>query len=235
MYPYYYRQTVHMKILIVEDQEKLAEMVKRGLEKEGFAADYVTDGLEAEKRILMYWADYDLIILDLMLPGKNGFEICAAVRAAGISKPILVLTARDVTDEKISLLNSGADDYLTKPFSFEELLARIRSILRRPAEQTSDTLEINNIALDRKSHDVRVNGEPVELTHKEFMLLEYFMSHPDVVVGRNELHDKLWDFNDESFSNTIDVHMKNLRKKVDSAINPVFETIRGVGYKFRSQ
>ncbi len=221
-----------MKILIVEDEERLAQMLKRAFESDGFAADYVTDGSQAEKRILLHQMNYDVIVLDLMLPGKGGAEICEAVRQAGVKVPILILTARDILDDKVTLLNCGADDYMVKPFSYDELLARVRSLLRRPKTQSPDVLEMADITLDRKSQSVRVHDEPVQLTHKEFMLLEYFMSHPNQVISRDELHDRLWDFNDMSLSNTIDVHIRNLRKKVDSEAPYIFETVRGSGYKF---
>ncbi len=222
-----------MKLLVVEDEERLAQMLQKAFEQEGFAVDYVTDGIKAEHRILMHRDDYALIILDYMLPGKDGLAVCASARQAGVTVPILILTARDMVDDKVRLLNSGADDYLVKPFSFDELLARARSILRRPSETKPDVLESDGISLDRRSQEVRVDGEAVSLTHKEFMLAEYFLSHPNEVVTRDELHDKLWDFNDLSLSNTIDVHIKNLRRKIDRGTRGLFETVRGAGYKFR--
>jgi len=223
-----------MRILIVEDEEKLAESLKKGLEKSGYAADYLTDGETAQRRIETSHRNYDLIILDLMLPKKDGFEICRAVRKRGIITPILVLTARDMTDDKILALDNGADDYLVKPFSFEELLARIRALLRRPPEALATELTAKDVVLKPAEREVCRGGQKIDLTLKEFELLHYLMRHPGEVLSREDIYVHLWDFEDNSFSNIIDVHVKNLRKKLnDHGNDKIVETIRGVGYRLK--
>jgi len=224
-----------MKILIVEDQEKLAQLLKKGLETKGYAVDYVLDGEEGQSRIELSHEDYDLVILDLMMPKKNGFEVCRAVRGKNISIPILILTARDSTDDKITALDAGADDYLVKPFSFKELLARVRAILRRPKDSLPAELRIQNITLNPVTRKVLCGGNEVGLTLKEFSLLEYLMRHPDQVLNREQILDNLWDFGFDSFSNVVDVHIKNLRKKLkDEDGKKILETVRGVGYRIIS-
>ncbi len=224
-----------MRLLIVEDEERLAELLKRGFEKQGYAVDCLYDGDEAKKRILMYRNEYDAVILDLMLPNLDDLTVCQDVRSAGVTMPILVLSARDETESKVNLLQSGADDYVQKPFSFAELEARIAALLRRPQE--SLVLELTSpdgsIALNKRSHTVAVSGTEVPLTLKEFMLLEYFLRNPNAVIARDELLEHAWDFNYPAFSNTVDVHVKNLRKKLEStATEARIETVRGVGYRF---
>lgn len=224
-----------MKILIVEDEKRLATTIKRGLKLRGYAVDLIHDGGEAKQRILMYRNEYDLIILDLMLPTLSGEEICIEVRKAGVLTPILVLTAHNDEKIKVDLLHEGADDYMEKPFSFSELEARIVALLRRP----HDTLPVElrspegSIMLDRKTHTVTVYDAHVPLTLKEFMLLEYFLRNPYKVITRDELLEHAWDFSFSAFSNIVDVHVKNLRKKLDATRTKArIETIRGVGYRF---
>lgn len=224
-----------MKILIVEDEEKLAKLLKKGLESKGYAADYVTDGETGQNRIELSHEDYDIVILDLMMPKKNGFEVCKYIREKKIAIPILILTARDSTDDKISALDCGADDYLLKPFSFKELLARIRAILRRPKNSLPLELKVNKITLNPTTRKVLCNGSEVKLTLKEFSLLEYLMRNPNQVLNREQILDNLWDFGFDSFSNVIDVHVKNLRKKLkENGINNCLETIRGIGYRIKN-
>jgi DNA-binding response OmpR family regulator len=225
-----------MRILVVEDERKLADVLAKGLEKKGYAVDVIHDGEEAMVRINLHRSDYDLIILDLMLPGMSGAEICQAARDKGVTVPILILTARDETETKVSLLLSGADDYLVKPFSFDELIARMHALLRRPQESIPNKLIVGEFELDPAAHVITRNGEPLELTLKEFMLLEYFMRRPNEVINREDLLTHLWDFNYESFSNVIDVHIKNLRRKLDSGHGDesILETVRGIGYKLRA-
>lgn len=223
-----------MKILIVEDQEKLAKLIKKGLESNGYAADYVLDGEAGQSRIELSYDDYDLVVLDLMMPKKNGFEVCKYVREKNISIPILILTARESTDDKISALDCGADDYLLKPFSFKELLARIRAILRRPKNSLPVELKVNKIILNPVTRKVLCDRKEVKLTLKEFGLLEYLMRHPNQVLNREQILDNLWDFGFDSFSNIVDVHIKNLRKKLgDESGGKFLETIRGVGYRIK--
>ncbi|MCL4358449.1 response regulator transcription factor [Patescibacteria group bacterium] len=220
-----------MRILIIEDEEKLAQSLKNGLGKEGYAVDCVFDGETGAKRIEIEGSDYDLIILDLMLPRKNGLEICQEVRQKDINVPILMLTVED----RVTGLDLGADDYLVKPFAFEELLARIRTLLRRPRNNLLLELKYKDINLNPATRKVYVNNKEIDLTTKEFNLLEYFLRNTGQVLTREDLLNHLWDFNFSSFSNVIDVHMKNLRKKIDNGKkDKLFETIRGVGYRLKT-
>jgi len=224
-----------MRILIIEDEQKMAEALKTGLKREGFAADYVTDGEAGQRRIEMSHNEYDLVVLDLMLPKRDGFEVCKNIREQEISLPILVLTAREAVDDRVKALDLGADDYLVKPFSFQEFLARVRALLRRPEQALPIELKIADLSLNTSTRKVTRNNREVVLTLKEFGLLEYLMRHPNQVLNREQIWDSLWDFADNSFSNVVDVHMKNLRKKVDSGTNKkLLETIRGVGYRIKA-
>ena len=223
-----------MKILLVEDEQKLADALKLGLELQGYTVDIVSDGKKALTRISLHRTDYDIVILDLMLPSMDGYEICKEMRARDITVPILVLTARAETDTKVQLLLAGADDYLVKPFSFSELAARLRALLRRPSETLPQVLSSNEIELDPTTRRVVRKGKDVPLTLKEFGLLEYFMRNPDKVVSREDLLNHLWDFNYVGFSNVVDVHIKNLRRKLDADGEDVLETVRGIGYRLRA-
>ncbi len=222
-----------MRILIVEDEAKLAEALKRGLELKGFAVDWLADSEKARTRILLYRDEYDLILLDLMLPGIDGATICKDAREAGVTTPIIILTARDETENKVELLNLGADDYIAKPFSFEELIARMTAVLRRPADTLPTILTVRDIVLDPSKRVVEKGGKEVPLTLKEYSLLEFFLRHPDEALTRETIMDHVWSFDFPGFSNVLDVHMKNLRKKLDTydAADPLFETVRGVGYR----
>jgi len=220
-----------MKILLVEDEQKLAEALAKGLAHEGYTADIINDGKKALTRISLHRNDYDLMILDLMLPSMDGLEICRQVREMNITIPILILTARAETDTKVKLLLAGADDYLVKPFSFAELNARIQALLRRPNETLPETLKVRDIELNPSQRKVMREGKEVPLTLKEYGLLEYFMRHPNQVVNREDLLNHLWDFNYVGFSNVVDVHVKNLRRKLSSDGGDVLETVRGVGYR----
>jgi DNA-binding response OmpR family regulator len=220
-----------MRILIVEDQENLAKLIKRGLESEGFAIDYLLDGQAGLDRIQLSSNDYDLIILDLMLPRKNGIEICKQTREAKITTPILILTAKDAEEDIVEGLNAGADDYLVKPFSFDILLARINAILRRPKEILPAELKIKDLVLNPVSHMVLKGGKEIKLTLKEFSLLEYLMRHPNQVMNREQIISNLWDFAFDSFSNIVDVHITNLRKKIGDHKASLIETMHGIGYR----
>ncbi len=225
-----------MRILIIEDEEKLAQSLKKGLERSGYAVDYLTDGEAGARRLELSHGDYDVVILDLMLPGKDGFEICKEARARGVTIPVLILTARDMMEDKVAALDAGGDDYLVKPFSFEELLARIRALLRRPTSGLSAELKVGELTLKPAEREVRCRGRKVDLTLKEFELLHYLMRHAGEVLNREEIYVHLWDFADNSLSNTIDVHVKNLRKKLGDHgehDKKLVETIRGVGYRLK--
>lgn len=222
-----------MRILIVEDEEKLAEPLKRGLELHGFTVDYLQDSEKARTRVKLYRDEYDCILLDLMMPGVDGATIAKEAREEGVTTPIIMLTARGETDMKVKLLNLGADDYIVKPYSIEEVVARINAVLRRPEQSIATTLKVRDIELDPGKHTVSKAGEPVQLTLKEFSLLEFFMRHQNEAMKREAVLDHVWSFDFPAFSNVLDVHMKNLRKKLDTYgdNDPLFETIRGIGYR----
>ncbi len=223
-----------MKILIIEDNQKLVKSIKKGLEQEGYSVDFFLEGEAGQRRIASSHQDYDLVILDLMLPGHDGLTICKNWRDWNIYIPVLMLTAKDTTEDKIFGLNCGADDYLVKPFSFDELTARIRALLRRPPSVMPLELSRHGIKLDSVSRRVTYFSEEIPLTLKEFGLLEYFMRHPGQVLNREQILGNLWDFAFESFSNIVDVHVKNLRNKFSKNNGKkLFETIHGVGYRFK--
>ncbi len=218
-----------MRILIIEDREKLANLIKKGLEKEGHAVDYVGDGEEGQQRIEMHHQDYDIVLLDLMMPKKTGFEVCQNIRDAHITIPILILTARSALEDKVTLLDMGADDYLIKPFEFKELLARIRALTRRPKAALATTLRLNGLVLNPAEKTVFLSDQEIKLSLTEFRLLEYLMRHPNVAVLREDLLSKVWDFNFDSYSNIVDVYIRRLRTKLHQGVRIV--TIRGIGYK----
>jgi DNA-binding response OmpR family regulator len=222
-----------MKILIVEDDIQLSGAIKAGLEEAGYAADVVNDGEAAQRRIEANHAAYDAVVLDVGLPKKDGLEVCKEIRAKGIKTPVLILTGKDKTQEKVAGLDVGADDYLTKPFSQQELEARIRALLRRPTEVVPGTIHVGDITLDTATRKVQKGLRDIRLTLKEFALLEYLMRHAGQVVNREQLLDHVWDFNFNSFSNVVDVHMNNLRKKLGGGKRDEhgIETIRGIGYR----
>ncbi|MFA5841059.1 MAG: response regulator transcription factor [Candidatus Paceibacterota bacterium] len=219
-----------MKILVVEDNTKLAENLKQGLMQEGYAVDIIVDGLVAERRILFNRDEYDLVILDRMLPGKDGILVCDSWRENGVIVPILMLTALSTTDDKVIGLDAGADDYLAKPFAFKELLARVHALLRRPKQSSPIVLTSGNINMNTTSRTVTYKNKIISLTLKEFMVLEYLIRNLNKVITRDELYSHAWDFADSSFSNTVDVHIKNLRRKIHDN-GKIIQTIRGVGYK----
>lgn len=224
-----------MRVFIAEDQTKLAKAIKRGLEHHGFAVDHMPNGADAAAHLIIHHASYDVIILDLMLPGRTGLEICTALRQRGITTPILILTAKNAVADKVVLLNTGADDYLTKPFSFAELIARLQALMRRPDGALPAELVVGRLRLDPGRHKVFCEEREVKLTAKEFALLEFFMRHPEQILDREHILDHVWDFNFNSFSNVVDVHVKNLRKKLGQTEEKVFiETVEGVGYRLVS-
>jgi DNA-binding response OmpR family regulator len=223
-----------MRILVIEDNQKLADSLTRGLRQEGYAADYLINGESGEKRIIMNHADYDIIVLDINLPGKNGIEVCQSIRQKNIMIPIIMLTSRDTTEDKIIGLDSGADDYLVKPFSFEELLSRVRALSRRPHTTLSPNLEVGNLLLKPSTQEVFQNDKKIDLTLKEFRLLEFLMSRPNEVINRQQIIDHLFDFEFNPLSRVMDVHINNLRNKLKSKNGTTLETIRGIGYKLKA-
>ena len=223
-----------MRVLIVEDDLKMAGLIRRGLTEEGLAADVANDGDDA------LWmaaaADYDAIVLDVMLPGRDGFDVCRNLRRNGQWAPVLMLTARDAVDDRVTGLDAGADDYLTKPFSFSELLARLRALARRPALERPTVLEVGDLRLDPATRQVWRGETEVELSTKEFALLETFMRRPGEVLSRYQLLEHCWDYAYENRSNVVDVYVRYLREKVDRPFSrSSIETVRGVGYRLRRE
>ena len=225
-----------MRILIIEDEESLAKLIKKGLEDEGYAVDHLADGESGFKRIELSHADYDLIILDLMLPKMSGLEVCQEVRKLDINTPVLILTAKGELESKISLLDSGADDYMMKPFAFSELLSRIKALSRRPRILLPTELKIADLILNLNDKKLYRDGKEIPLTLKEFRILEYFMRRPNQLIERINLTDNIWDFDYDSFSNTLDVYINRLRDKIDKGRNKkLIETVRGTGYRLKDR
>ena len=221
-----------MRVLIVEDEAKLASLLKRGLEREGMAVDLAGDGEQGLVRAEA--TDYDAIVLDVMLPGIDGFEVCRRLRAAAVGSPVLMLTARDSVRDRVAGLDSGADDYLTKPFSYAELLARLRALFRRGRAERSPELRAGSLRLDPGSRRVWRGDAEVELSPKEFAVLETFMRRPGVVLSRFELLEHAWDYEYENRSNVVDAYVRLLRAKVDRPFGAAaIETVRGAGYRLR--
>ncbi len=221
-----------MKILLVEDNQKLSASVKKGLAQEGYSVDCLFDGETAERRLFGRPLDYDLVVLDVMLPGKNGLEVCGAWRGQNITAPILMLTAKDTTSDKVMGLDAGGDDYLIKPFAFEELLARVRALLRRPKESMPNILSARGIILNSSGKLLTVAGREVPLTLREFSILEHFLRNPNQVLTREQIVAHVWEFSFDPLSNVVDVHVKNLRKKLGSDYGRHLQTLRGLGYRF---
>jgi two-component system OmpR family response regulator len=222
-----------VRVLVVEDQIELAKLIRQGLMAEGQLADVAVRGEDA---LWMAAATpYDVICLDVNLPGIDGFETCHRLREAKIATPILMLTARDAVEDRIAGLNTGADDYLVKPFAFGELLARLHALVRRPALQASPALRVGDLTLDPVTHRVERDGEPIELSVKQVQLLEVFMRHPGEVLSRLALLEGAWDTGYENRSNVIDVHVRLLREKIDRPFGrETLETVRGAGYRLRA-
>jgi DNA-binding response OmpR family regulator len=218
-----------MKILVIEDDRTVGQYVKRGLEEHRYQADVVDDGLEGLR--MASSGRHDLIILDLRLPGLTGLELVRTLRDRGGTVPILVLTAQDSVDFKVQALRAGADDYVTKPFAFEELLARVEALGRRPKQVTSPVLTVADLRLDSATRQVARSGQPIELTPKEYAVLEYLMRHADRVMSRTLITEYAWDYHFDPGTNVVDVVINRLRKKVDSGHRQkLIHTVRGVGY-----
>jgi DNA-binding response OmpR family regulator len=221
-----------MRVLIVEDEERIARFLKKGLEEESYAVDIANDGPAA-----LAWvagAAYDLILLDVMLPGLNGFEVCRILRQRGVATPILMLTARDEVDDRVTGLDAGADDYLAKPFAFKELLARIRALSRRVTASTmpETVLKLADLSLDTITHRAKRGEREIELTAKEYALLEFFLRHAHRPLSRTIIRESIWGYDYYGASNVVDVYVRHLRQKLEvRGEPPLIHTVRGVGYK----
>jgi two-component system, OmpR family, response regulator len=224
-----------MRILVVEDEHKIAQSIKKGLEQEKYAVDIAYDGTSGYD--LAATEDYDLLLLDLLLPGITGIEICKLLRSKNNHVPILILTAKSQIQDKVNGLDSGADDYLTKPFSFEELLARIRALIRRPKQSLNTTLNVGDLSLDNTTFIVKRADKIIRVSSKEFSLLEYLMRHPGIVLTKNQIIQHVWNYESNILPNTVEVYIKNLRNKIDALFpekKPLIQTVRGFGYKLES-
>jgi len=221
-----------MRILIVEDEPKVASFIRRALEEESYAVDVCTDGIQG--RDLGSEVNYDLIILDLMLPGLPGIEVLKALRSAKVKTPVLILTARSEVDQRVKGLDAGADDYLTKPFAIEELLARARALLRRAGGETTGILQIEDLVLNPITHEVTRGGHRIDLTSKEYALLEYMMRNTGRVLTRPMISEHVWDLDFDTFTNVIDVYISYLRNKIDRGYeHGLIHTVRGSGYMLK--
>ena len=225
-----------MRILVIEDERRIARNIKEGLEQERYAVDLAYDGLEGYD--LAAGEEYEVIILDLMLPKMDGMTLCRKLREEKITTPILILTAKGQTKDKIEGLNAGADDYLTKPFSFEELLARLRVLTRRPKNSLGEVLVVGDLRLDSKNYQVKRGGEEIDLTAKEFALLEYLMRNAGLILSKEQIIAHVWSYEDEILLNTVEVYIRNLRKKLrdtGKGEKALIKTRRGFGYQLSSK
>lgn len=219
-----------MKILLIEDAEEIALFTKRGLEAELFVVDVAEDGEKGENMALIN--NYDLIIIDHNLPFKNGIDICKSLREAEKTYPIIMLTAEKDIDKKVAAFNYGANDYLTKPFAIEELVARIRVLLRSKNEDINNQLSFKDVTIDIRRHTATRAQKTLNLRKKELELLEYFLRNPDTILTRSMILEHVWDTNADPFTNTVDVHIRTLRQKLNfDSLEPLIETIRGIGYR----
>jgi heavy metal response regulator len=219
-----------MRVLLVEDERKIADFIRKGLSEHGYAVDVAYDGEEA-----LDWVDvaeFDIVILDIMLPVRDGIEVCRELRRRGIQTPVLMLTARDAIEDRVRGLDSGADDYLVKPFSFSELLARLRALTRRQPALVGSLLRMGDLALDTTTRQAFREGRPIPLTTKEYALLEYLMRHPHQVLTRTMIAEHVWNYDFDNATNVIDVHIRNLRRKMDDPFpDKLIHTVRGAGYR----
>ena len=219
-----------MRILVVEDERRIAGFIRKGLSEHGYAVDVAGDGEEA-----LDWpevAEFDVIVLDIMLPVRDGIDVCRELRRRGVQTPILMLTARDAVEDRVRGLDSGADDYLVKPFAFAELLARLRALARRERSVMGTRLQVGDLALDTTTREVCRQGRCMALTSKEYALLEYLMRHPNQVLTRTMIAEHVWNYDFDNATNVIDVHVRNLRRKMDDPFpTKLIHTVRGAGYR----
>ena len=223
-----------MRVLLVEDEARISDFITRGLSEQGYAVDAARDGEEA-----IAWTDvaaFDLIILDVMLPGRDGIEVCYTLRKMGLGTPILMLTARDAVEDRVRGLDSGADDYLVKPFAFAELLARLRALMRRESTILGSVTQVGDLRLDTTTWEASRQGAVIELTAKEYRLLEYLMRHPNQILTRTMIAEHVWNYEFDNATNVIDVHIRNLRRKIDDPFPAkLLQTVRGAGYRISSR
>ncbi|MBI1886221.1 MAG: response regulator transcription factor [Chloroflexi bacterium] len=223
-----------MRVLVVEDERRIADFIGKGLSEQGYGVDIAYDGDEA-----LHWVDvaaFDVIILDVMLPVRDGLEVCRTLRETGLRTPILMLTARDAVEDRVRGLDSGADDYLVKPFAFAELMARIRALTRREPAATGTVLRVGDLVLDTTTREVSRPGQHIELTTKEYALLEYLMRHPNQVLTRTMIAEHVWNYDFDNATNVIDVHIRNLRRKIDDPLpTKLIHTVRGAGYRISAR
>lgn len=223
-----------MRILVVEDEPGIANFVRQGLTEAGYAVDLAWDGREGLDYALA--ADYDVLVLDIMLPKMDGLELLRELRRLGDKTPALMLTARDTVDNRVEGLDAGADDYLVKPFAFPELLARVRALLRRPPLQVGTILRVGDLEMDTAKREVRRSDHPIELSPREYAVLEYLMRHPNQVLTRTQISEHVWNFDFFNESNVVDVYVGYLRRKIDQGENlPLIHTVRGVGYRMSEE
>jgi DNA-binding response OmpR family regulator len=229
-----------MRLLLIEDEPDLGAAIKKVLNQEAYVVDWILDGNQAWSYLETQWTEYTLVIVDWMLPGMSGLELCKRLRANQSSLPVLMLTAKDRMEEKIIGLDAGADDYLVKPFKMPELLARLRALRRRSPQLQPPKLQVGNLTLNYGTHSVTRQGatdnekQVILLTIKEFQLLEYFMKHPNQIVNRDQIMNQLWEVDEEPISNVVAAQVRLLRRKLEDNDNSLIETIYGVGYRFRS-
>lgn len=221
-----------MKILVIEDDPTVGQFVKRGLEQQRWGVDLVDNGDEGERHAIT--GNYDLVILDMRLPGKSGLQVLSSLRSSGFERPVLVLTAQDAIDAKVETLRAGADDYVTKPFAFEELLARVEALSRRPRVLASPALKVADLELHLDTREVTRGATPIELTPKEYTVLEYLMRHAGRVMSRTLITEYAWGYHFDPGTNIVDVVINHLRKKIDTTSPKLIHTIRGVGYMIRA-
>jgi two-component system copper resistance phosphate regulon response regulator CusR len=222
-----------MKVLVIEDDPTVGQFVKRGLEEQHWSVDLVADGEEGER--LAKTQPYDLVVLDMRLPGRSGLDVLRNLRAKGFERPVLVLTAQDAVDAKVQTLRAGADDYVTKPFAFEELLARVEALARRPRDLATPVLRVADLEVDLDARDVRRGGKSIELTPKEFLVLEYLARHVGRVMSRTLITEYAWGYHFDPGTNIVDVVINHLRKKLDAGRGrKLITTVRGVGYVIKA-
>ena len=223
-----------MRVLLVEDELSISQFIRQGLSEAGYAIDVVADGRDGLDYVLS--VDYDVLLVDIMLPRLNGLQLVEALRERSIKTPVLLLTARDEIDDRVKGLDAGADDYLTKPFAFPELLARIRALLRRPPLQIDTVLQVGDLELDTVRREIRRAGRLIDLSPREFTLLDYMMRHPRQVLTRTQIAEHVWNFDFVSDSNVVDVYIGYLRRKIDRGASiPLIQTVRGVGFRISAE